>query len=419
MRTRRTIAFRFACPAIALAAALCAPCARGQEASLAEAIAGGRPILELRPRYNHIEESNKPLLTEGTTVRAIAGWRTAPWHDLRLTLEGIATGHLGEKKFNDVGAASASSPYPLLPDPEHSGVNQAFVDYDGFEATRVRVGRQVVRMDNQRFVSDNNFRQIPQLFDGVAITHAAFANAELYANYIWRQRNTSGNEASLNLTLLHAAWNPAPGHALAAYAYLHDQAQNGAFTGFADNSNRIAGVRAEGAIAVGAQGPLASLEIPYVAEWALQRPYSGGDDRIRARYWRLGAGASGRAWSLRYDYEVKGSNDGAYGLQTPLTDFYAFNGWTLHFFNTPRAGLRDRWATARLAWGPLVFYGEEHRFKSDFGALDYGRETDLGLTWLPLENLSIRLQNGRYRPGGSQPPQPKVTKTWVTLTYTY
>jgi hypothetical protein len=133
----------------------------------------------------------------------------------------------------------------------------------------------------------------------------------------------------------------------------------------------------------------------------------------------VGGGASTEAWTLRYDYEVKGSNGGVYGLQTPLTDFYAFNGWTLHFFNTPRAGLRDRWATARAQLGPVILYGEEHRFRSDFSDLDYGRETDLGITWNPLENLTLRVQNARYRPGSATPPQPRVTKTWITLTYTY
>jgi hypothetical protein len=75
--------------------------------------------------------------------------------------------------------------------------------------------------------------------------------------------------------------------------------------------------------------------------------------------------------------------------------------------------------TARAQLGPVILYGEEHRFRSDFGDLDYGRETDLGITWNPLENLTLRVQNARYRPGSATPPQPRVTKTWITLTYTY
>ena len=401
-----------------LLAALVSGAARAEEIppgmeSIGAAFASGRPILELRPRYNRIDESDKPERTEGITYRAIAGWQTAPWRGLRLTAELIHTGHIGDKDYNDDGAQFFTSRYPLLPDPGTTQVNRAFLDYTGVEATRIRAGRQVVRMDNQRFLSDNDFRNIPQLFDGVGITNTAIPNAELHAAYYWRQRNTSGTEAKLNLTLLHAAWNPAPGHGVAAYAYFHDQAQNGAFTGFADSSYRIVGARAEGTVPGGA------FDWLYIAEAATQRAFSGGDPRIDVRYWRLGGGAATDRWTVRYDYEVKGSNEGAYGLQTPLTDFYAFNGWTLHFFNTPFQGLRDQWLTGRLQVGPLIGYGEAHRFKSDFGRLDFGRETDLGLTWLALENLSVRLQNARYRPGSSQPPQPRITKYWLTVTYTY
>lgn len=387
-------------------------------ASAGDAVVAGQPILELRPRYNRIDESNYPERTEGVTYRVIAGWRTAPWEGLRLTTELIHTGHLGAKRYNDDGAQLNTSRFPLLPDPDNTDVNQAFLEHSGIEGLRLKLGRQLVRMDNQRWVSDNDFRQTPQLFDGIAATYAGIPNTALHAAYYWRQRTTAGNEASLNLTLLNAAWNPAPGHGLAAYAYFHDQAQNGAFTGFADNSYRVLGVRAEGTVA-----RLAPFDLVYTAEAAQQRAFSGGESRIDASYRRLGGGASTDRWTLRYDDEVKGSNHGAYGLQMPLTDFYGFNGWTLHWFNTPALGLRDRWVTGRCQWGPFILYGEHHRFRSDARDLDYGRETDIGFTWLAHEKLTVRLQNARYRPGVSPPPpapvQPRITKTWLTATYLF
>jgi hypothetical protein len=121
---------------------------------------------------------------------------------------------------------------------------------------------------------------------------------------------------------------------------------------------------------------------------------------------------------LRFDEEVKGSNAGRYGVQMPLTDFYAFNGWTLHFFNTPASGLVDRWLTLRSAFGKLVFYGEAHRFRSDYGSVDYGRETDVGVTFTYPENCMLRLQHARYDPGAGT-PDPSIRKTWLTLTVTF
>src|SRR5204862_5557458 len=100
---------------------------------------------------------------------AILGWRSAPYLGLRLTVEGIHADHIGPKEFNDNGALFATSPYPLLPDPRVSDWNQVHLEYSGLEATRIRAGRQLVRMDNQRWISDNDFRQTPQLFSGVTV----------------------------------------------------------------------------------------------------------------------------------------------------------------------------------------------------------------------------------------------------------
>jgi hypothetical protein len=374
----------------------------------------GRPILELRPRYNRIDETDKPERTEGFTYRAIAGWATAPYRGWRFTVEGINTGHMGPKEFNDNGADFATSPYPLLPDPSYTGLNQAFVEYSGLASWRFRGGRLRMRIDNQRWISDNDFRQIPQLFDGAEVVNRSLPDTELQAAYFTRQRTTSGDRLDIKLGILHAAWNPIPGHSLAAYGYFHDQPVNGAFTGFANSSYKAYGVRAEGAFRAG------DFEIPYTAEYARQKPYAGGNALIDVDYWRLGGGIAWRDLVLRYDEELRGSNNGRYGLQMPLTDFYGFNGWTLHFFNAPFQGLHDRWVTLRAGYAPwnLLFFAEGHKFRSDFRDLDFGRETDVGLQWSFWEGATLRLQHARYEPGGGQ-VAPSIHKTWITLTYTY
>jgi hypothetical protein len=102
----------------------------------------------------------------------------------------------------------------------------------------------------------------------------------------------------------------------------------------------------------------------------------------------------------------------------PLTDFYAFNGWTLHFFNTPRQGLKDRWVTLRWPVGDFLFFAEAHKFRTDFGSLDFGRENDLGVSWSFFDGATLRLQHARYDPGPDGAGA-RVRKTWLTLTYTY
>jgi hypothetical protein len=163
---------------------------------------------------------------------------------------------------------------------------------------------------------------------------------------------------------------------------------------------------------------MGAFDIPYELEYAQQRPYAGGNAMIDANYWRAGAGIAHGESVLRFDYEMKGSNAGRYGVQMPLTDFYGFNGWTLHFFNTPRQGLRDAWITARHRWNAFTLYAEGHRFRSDFGGIDFGRELDAGLTYAWREDVLLRLQHARYDPG-SGTPDATIRKTWLTLTYSY
>jgi len=405
-------------PPIAMAAALAATVCYAEDApepfSIADSIAHGRLTLELRPRYNRIEESDYPDTTEGGTMRTVIGWTTAPYRGWRVRLDGINASHPGPSHFNDDPASFATSPYPLLPDPRYNGVNQAYVDYSGEEGLHARLGRQIVRLENQRWVSDNDFRQIPQVFDGVALAYDAIERVRLSASYFDRVRTTSGTANKLRLTLLDAAWNPTPVHSISAYAVLHDQAQNGAFTGFANNSYRVVGVKAEGTAWRFAN----AIDVPYFADVARQDAYAGGDSRIDARYWRVGAGLASRDWTVRADREVKGSNAGIYGVQMTLTDFYAYNGWTLNFFLTPPQGLRDDWLTARWTVGPLTLYAEAHRFHSDAGSLDFGREQDLGLTWEVMEGLNARLQHARYDPGAGL-ADATIRKTWLTVSYAY
>ena len=80
--------------------------------------------------------------------------------------------------------------------------------------------------------------------------------------------------------------------------------------------------------------------------------------------------------------------------------------------------MRDRWLTLRWAIGPVTLYGEGHRFRADYGGTGFGREYDLGLTWLLNENLVARLQHARYDPGAGT-PDPSIRKTWLTVSYTY
>lgn len=384
--------------------------------SLTDALRNGRFEAQLRPRYNRIDEERKPELTDAMTARVVAGWKSAPFHGLRMAVELMYSDRVGTKRFND--NPRQASPYPLLPDPRYAGVNQAWIDWSG-ELANIRIGRQKLRLDNERFVSDNDFRQVPQVFTGVAVRGRTGAEVEWRAGHFTRVRGSLGVENNLKLSFLQGEWNPAPGQALLGYLLWHDQPQNSTQTGLANSSHQVAGVRWHGSVASNLEGKGRWL---YHVEAARQRAHAGGDSAIRADYLRIGGGWSGQLaggeWTLRLDHEVKGSNSGRYGLQTPLTDLYAYNGWALQFVTTPRDGLRDSWVTVRKPLGAVELFGEYHRFRADNGGASLGRELDVGLTWrLPGwwgDDARLIAQSARYRQPGNG-----VSKLWVALDWRY
>ena len=384
---------------------------------LSESITNGHLLLEVRPRYAVITETNKDEKTSVWILRTTLGWQTAPFHDLRLTAQYIYTGVLGSGEYNGDPSRNATSEYPLLPDPPHSGINQIYADYTGLPATRMRLGRQILRIDDQRFISDVDFRQTPQVFDGLTVINTSLPETEIQLGEYRRMRTVLGGLNRLRLHILHAAWNPLPDHTLAAYGYWQDQAATGARTGFANNAQRIAGAYAEGGFAVGE-----AWRWMYYLAYARQNRIGDGDARIMADYTRVGMGlSSGGAltWGARLDHEVKGSKQGTYGFQTPLTDFYAFNGWALQYTSTPPKGLRDTWLTVRGHIEKMECFMEAHRFRSDFGGLALGREFDANVTYPFTHNLVVKLQHAQFRAGAGAAVKNDVDKTWLALTYTY
>lgn len=170
----------------------------------------------------------------------------------------------------------------------------------------------------------------------------------------------------------------------------------------------------DGAFSVGDK-----TQLLYIAEGTRQTEYAGGDSRINANYARVGGGVWWSNVGLRLDHEIKGSNNGVYGFQTPLTDRYAFNGTALQFTTTPRQGLRDTWITVRGEIAKFDLYAEYHIFRSDFGGFNFGQEFDVSVAYPIRKNLIAKLQHAHYRPGSTVLGKLDVQKTWLALTYNY
>jgi hypothetical protein len=402
-------------------AAMCAEPSADEAATLGEALTGGKLLLNLRPRYEYVEQANKPKDANAFTMRTLLGWRTKPWHGLSVTAEGINVTHFGEQDYNDLPSQAAASPYPTVADPDMTGINQLYLQYLGVPKTDAKVGWQSIKLDNVRFIGNVEFRQVMQVFDAVSVENKSIDKLTLYAAYFWRQRNISNQQISMDMPVFNARYTWKPGNDVVGYAYLQDQPRTGQSTGLSDNSNQIYGIRANGGY------PLSEkLKLLYTAEYATQSDYADGDSRIDADYTHLGAGPQFGDWFVRFDYELLGSNDGLYGFQTPLGTNHLFQGWADQFLTTPRQGIEDTYlAAGGKLWG-LSLYVELHKFASDVGGIDLGNELDIGLTYpMPfLKGLTGKLEYADYNagdpvPGDTLANKVDVRKFWATLIYQF
>ncbi|MBX9962572.1 MAG: hypothetical protein K2Y35_05925 [Burkholderiales bacterium] len=376
-----------------------------------EAVTKGRLLLNLRPRVEWVDQDGKAENATAFTNRTLLGWQTAVWKGLSATAQLIDVANFNDT-FNEGPAASPR--YPTIADPDNTDLNQIYLDYTGLPDTRVRFGKQSVKLDNVRFVGNVEFRQVMQVLSGAMVENRSLPNVELNYAHFDRIKNVYAIQRQTDIDLVRAAWTWRPDNILVGFAYFQDQPDTGQVTGFSNNSNRIAGVRANGA------WPVGTMKVLYTAELARQDSYAGGDGRIDASYSRIGAGVGFGKSFVRVDYDRLGSNAGVYGFQTPLGTNHLFQGWADLFLTTPAQGIRDVYLSAGTALWDMQLITEVHDFRSDFGSIHYGSEVDLGASHAFTKQITGKLEFAYFQESdrlAGTARKPDTTKIWVTLIY--
>ena len=440
---------------LAAIAALCtvpalaedAPVAPPPPASLLEAIKAGKPMTNFRLRYEQVDQDGKTENANAWTLRSLIGWQTAPFNNFSIGVQLINVTQFNDDFYdgtNNIFGSSVATPanktkFPLVVDPDYTGINQLFLEWTGLPDTKVRFGRQSVKLDNVRFIGNIEFRQLMQVFDGIAIENKSIPEVEIYAAHFEALRRITGQYLSGgNVDIVHAAWKYSPTESLTGYGYFQNMPLNGfnpysnnarttfGGTGFADNSNKTLGLRADGSHKINDD-----WRVLYTAEYAKQDDYRGGNDLIDAHYYRVGAGAGFGDWYARLDRELLSSNDGKYGFQTSLATNHLFQGWADAFLITPKQGIKDTF----ISFGGKVFgvqlLGEYHWIDSDedyarFGGGmgdKYGKELDLSIAYPFTKHINAKLEYANFtedeRIAAATARKPDLEKLWLTVMYTF
>jgi hypothetical protein len=318
-----------------------------------EALTTGTASADFRLRYENVEQDNAAQDASALTLRTRLGYTTGSFKGFSAVVEmednRIVLGQ-GDYTVGPVGYNSGI--YSVIADPEFTELEQGFIQYkgDGFSA---KLGRQVITMDNHRFVGHVGWRQDRQTFDGLSVQFSPVKDLTVKYAYINQRNRIFAEVADLDAKdhLFNASYLTSIG-TLTGYGYLLEVDND------TDNALDTYGIRFTGSSQAG------DTKLLYSAEFASQSSESVSSN-FDADYLMLEAGAVFKGVTAKVGYEVLGSDNGAYGFSTPLATLHKFNGWADQFLGTPAQGLVDTSVTlaGKLAGGGwTVVY---HDFEAD------------------------------------------------------
>ncbi len=338
---------------------------------IGSAIAAGDANVDLRYRYEFVDQDSFAEDANASTLRLRLNYKTGAWRGWSGFAEFDQVMEVLVDDFNSgSGTSSANrSQYPVVADPNGSDLNQLYLQYAPNEDWRTRVGRQRILLDDQRFVGGVGWRQNEQTYDGLSVQYSGFEKTRLFYSYVGNVNRIFGSEVPAgdhdqDTHLLNAKVGLTDGWDVVGYAYLIDNDDASAF------STSTFGARLNGAFALG-EGRAAVL-----ADIASQSDAGNAPVSFDADYFRLQGTWTLDALSLGIGFESLGSDNGQ-GFRTPLATLHAFNGWADQFLGTPGTGLEDLYMKAAYKHKPWSFQLVYHDFSADTGGGDYGSEIDL------------------------------------------
>lgn len=344
------------------------------ERTLVEALKEGEATVDLRYRFEFVDQDGFDEEAEASTLRTTLSYRTGTWRGWSVFVEAEdVTAVPDDDTYRNAGRDGAGNDVfdrPVVADPDLTQVNQAYVRWQGggWGAT---LGRQEINLGDHRFVGNVGWRQNHQSFDALRV-RGEIGRARPDYSFVESVERIFGDSLDSEHHLL---WIPIEldGQALTPYAFLLD------YDGPAALSRDTYGVEWKGT--AGAWG--------WEAEWATQSDAGDNPNEVDADYLRGYASYDlsdkGGAVTLALDAEILEGAPGRGQFLTPLATLHKWNGFADIFLTTPQNGLETLKAqvsgggkTDAGSWSWLLAFLDH---SAESGDADYGTEIDGLLTW--------------------------------------
>ncbi len=384
-----------------------------ESTSLGSAVTSGEAGVNVRARYEMVDADNGLKDANALTARLRLNYKTGEWQGLTAFAEYDHVFHI----IRDFNSGFGTTPdkegvYQTVVDPKGSDLNQLYLDYGFADDWKMRVGRQRVLLDNQRFVGGVGWRQNEQTYDALSVTTSAIARTSLLYAYVGQVRRITGQTSpsgSMNVDthLFNAKVTINDDWSVTPYFYYIDN-QDAAATSTATLGARLAGDVKTG---VG--------KISLVAELATQSDAGNNPVSYDAGYAHLSAmWAMDNGFSIGLDYESLGADSSASrSFITPLATLHAFQGWADMFLVTPGDGIDDIFVTAKYKAGKWDLTGVYHDFSAETGGGDFGKEFDLSAGTQISKNYGILFKGAFFSSDSTS--YVDTNKFWIMFTANY
>lgn len=382
---------------------------------LQTALAQGKVSLEVRTRYEYDTDQayTAPASSKTATAltnRTILGYKTGEYYGVSANLQFLDVSTLFDvNRFND--GFNNKTEAAKISDPHQDRILQGYLEWKG-----LKVGRQTLSVDNQRFIGGGAWSQAPKSYTGATFKgNFGLPWMELHAGHITDILMSDGTHRDLKLEFARIRFTPCKAIAITPFYYAADVANATAptvpvTTYTATSSYQHRGLRADGAW----------NGLIYEASYAQQRTYKDGTEaKVPDRIYRMGmVGYKYQDYSIKIVREALES-----GYTTPDASLHGFYGYSDRISTTPTAGLVDTYLQGNAkAWG-ISFEAQYHFFKAESDrSLDYGKELDLLVNYPVSKNVSILAKFADYKGDGevtSSSLDKDLRKFWFMTTYKF
>jgi hypothetical protein len=368
---------------------------------ITNALKDGKAYGDFRLRFESVDsEAANKNKADALTLRSRLGYKTGDVSGVSAVIEFEDSRVVGGvDDYNDTNGHNGS--HEVVADPETTELDQGFIQFKNDMVT-AKVGRQVITMDNHRFVGHVGWRQDRQTFNAASVKLTPVKGLSVDYAYLAKRNRIFGEEKDVDSKdhLFNVGYKTPFGKA-SAYAYLLEVDQA------TDNAIDTYGVRFSGKTEVSKD-----LKALYTAEYAKQDAELGASE-ADADYINLEAGASFSGVTAKLGYEMLGSDSGTYAFSTPLATLHKFNGWADQFLGTPTQGLVDISATVSGKLAGVKLVAAYHEYEADESTAtvdDLGSEINLLAAKKFSDNYSAGVKYAAYSAGDIKAD---TNKAWV------